>query len=109
MNLHKKAHGPHGLKLLKEDLTKNADKETSAISETKSRLSIIKDMSSFKGDGAKATKNYISHAHDNLIEVYDNIIEDLKSNFTYSMNQFSSLVDNDASCIIDSSYVTTLT
>ena len=96
------------VKLLKEDLTKNADKATSAIAETKSGLGNIKDMASFEGDGAKATKDYITHAHNNLIEVYDNIIEDLKSNFTYSMDQFSSSVDNDASCIIDSSYVTTL-
>ncbi|MGX7263800.1 T7SS effector LXG polymorphic toxin [Enterococcus crotali] len=96
------------VKLLKEDLTKNADKATSAIAETKAGLGNIKDMDSFKGDGAKATKNYITHAHNNLIEVYDNIIEDLKSNFTYSMDQFSSSVDNDASCIIDSSYVTQL-
>ncbi|MGX7263783.1 T7SS effector LXG polymorphic toxin [Enterococcus crotali] len=77
------------VKLLKEELTKNTDKGTSAIAETKARLGNIKDMDSFKGDGAKATKNYISNAHDNLIEVYDNIIADLKSNFTYSMNQVS--------------------
>lgn len=96
------------VKLLKEDLTKNADKATTAIAETKSGLGKIKDMNSFKGDGAKATKDYISHAHNNLIEVYDNIIEDLKSNFAYSMDQFSSSVDNDASCIIDSSYITQL-
>lgn len=96
------------VKLLKEDLTKNADKATSAIAETKSGLGDIKDMASFEGDGAKATKDYITHAHNNLIEVYDNIIEDLKSNFTYSMDQFSSSVDNDASCIIDSGYITQL-
>lgn len=96
------------VKLLKEDLTKNADKAVSSIAETKANLGKIKDMDSFKGDGAKATKNYISSAHNNLIEVYDNIIEDLKSNFAYSMDQFSGSVDNDGSCIIDSNYVTQL-
>lgn len=94
--------------LVKEDLARNAAKATSAIAETKASFGRMNEMDSFKGNGAKATKNYISHTHNNLIDVYDTIIEDLTSNFTYSMDQFSSLVDNDTHCIIDSSYVTQL-
>lgn len=93
------------VRMLKDDLTKNADKTISALTKTKLELNKIKNMESFEGTGAKATKNYITCTHNNLLEIYDNILEDLESNFSYSIKQFSNLVDNDVSCIIDSEYV----
>lgn len=93
---------------LKEDLTASADKLTASMSKTNSELNKIKNMNSFNGAAAKATKTYISSAHNNLIEIYDNLIADLKANINYSIKQFSSSVDSDSNCIIDSNYLNQL-
>lgn len=94
------------VKVLKEDLVSKAEGVTTSIATTKTSLNRIKDMRSFDGVAAKATKSYISDAHNNLIEVYDNLITELKENFNYSIEQFTSSVDNDANCIITSDYIT---
>lgn len=77
----------------------------STLKSMKNNTNNVVGLNSFSGKAAQATKNYLKDIHIEAVNSYVEMIDDLKETLKSSVDLFYSMVDNENSAIIKSTYV----